>query len=247
MLEESSEPLSTTPEEAAPSSKSISETPININTTPSTSSPLKEPTPDNICLQAEKPPSPPATSSPSTESPKVPPSATSNPQSVTRAPTPDAQEPTPPSLDTPMTAAEPESDSPQVPEKPSPATAEPPLVSSPVEVETKSPSWRLVPCSTSSRDLERDSPEWEVWEWTPLTIPTEVVTTSTWVSQAQSADSPHQVKRSVSSPPEELVSSEVLKPLRTCPKKSDSNSYLNFYSILLPITKLNTWFDHIIP
>jgi hypothetical protein len=135
-----SEPFSTTPDVDAPSLKSISETHINTNITLSTSSPLKEPTPDNTYSLEEKPPSQQATSSQSTESLKVPPSATSNLPSETRVLTPDAQEHTPPLSATPMMEAEPESDSHQVPEKPSQASAEPPLVSLPVEEETKNQS-----------------------------------------------------------------------------------------------------------
>jgi hypothetical protein len=134
------EPFSTTQDVDAPSLKSISETHINTNITLSTSSPLKEPTPDNTYSLEERPPSQQVTSSQSTESLKVPPSATSNLPSETRVLTPDAQEPTPPLLDTPMMEAEPESDSHQVPEKPSQASAEPPSVSLPVEEETKNQS-----------------------------------------------------------------------------------------------------------
>ena len=242
MSRESSEPLFMIQDVDAPSSKSISETLININTTPSISLPLKEPTLDNIYSLAEKLPSPPETSSQSTESPKVPPSATSSLPLVTKEPTPDALELTPPLSDTPMTEAEPESDFHQVPERPSQVFAEPQSVSLLVEVETKSQSWRLVLCSTSSRDSERDSQESEVLEWTPSTILTEVVTTSTWVSQARSADSPHRVKRSVSLPPEEPVSSEVPRPLRTSPKRSDSHTYLNFsFSFFTERNALNFW------
>jgi hypothetical protein len=53
---------------------------------------------------------------------------------------PDAQEHTPPLLDTLMTEAEPESDSHLVPERPFQGFAEPQLVSLQVEAETKSPS-----------------------------------------------------------------------------------------------------------
>jgi hypothetical protein len=76
----------------------------------------------------------------STESQKVPPSVTFNHLLEIKEPTPDAQEPTPPLLDTLMMEAEPESDSHQEPEKLSQASAEPPSVSLPVEEETKSQS-----------------------------------------------------------------------------------------------------------
>ena len=169
----------------------------------------------------ERPPSPLETFYQSTEFQKVQPSATSNLPLVIRDLTQDAQEPTPPLLDTLMMAARPESDSHQVPERPFQASAEPPSVSLPVEEETRSQSWRPEHFSTSSRDSERDSHKSEVWEWTPSTIPTEVVTISIWVSQVPSTDLPHQVKRSVLSLPEELVSLEVPKPSSTFPKRFD--------------------------
>lgn len=138
--EVSSEQYFTTPAEAALSSRSTSETPINIKRGLSTSSPPRDHTPDSTSSPAEKPPSPPATSSPSAASQKEPPSATLSPQSEIRALSPDAQAPTPPSSDTLKTAARPESDFPQAPERPSTVTAEPPSASSPEEAETKSPS-----------------------------------------------------------------------------------------------------------
>ena len=64
-----------------------------------------------------------------------------------------------------------------------------------VEVEMKSQLWRLEFCSTNSKDLEKDSLKLLVLEWIQLTIPTVVVTTSTWVSQEQSIDSHQLVKK----------------------------------------------------
>lgn len=136
----SSKPSSTIQEEVAHLSRSISEILINTSTTPNISSLLKEPTPDNTYSLAERQLFQLVTFSQSTESQKVPPSATSNPPLETRVLTPDVQEPTPPLSDTQMMAAEPESDSHQEPERPFQAFAEPLSVSLPVEEETKSPS-----------------------------------------------------------------------------------------------------------
>jgi hypothetical protein len=136
----SSEPSFTIPEEDVPSSKSTSETLINTSITLNISSLLKEPTQVNTCSAVEKQPLPLVMSFQSTESHKVPPFATSNLPLVIKDHTQDAQELTPPLLDTLTMAAKPESDSHQVPEKPFQAFAEPQLVSSPVEVETKSQS-----------------------------------------------------------------------------------------------------------
>ena len=123
-----SELFSTTPDVDVPSLKSISETHINTNITLSTSSPLKEPTPDNTYSLEERPPSQQATSSQSTESLKVPPFAIFNLLLVIKELIPDAQELMPPLLDTLMTEAEPESDSHPVPERPFQVFAEPQLV-----------------------------------------------------------------------------------------------------------------------
>ena len=101
---------------------------------------LKELTRANISSAEEKLLYQLETYSQSTESQKVPPSATSNHPLEIKELTPDAQEPTPQLLDTLMMEAEPESDFHQVPEKPSQAFAEPPSVSLPEEEETKSQS-----------------------------------------------------------------------------------------------------------
>ena len=120
--------------------KSISEIPININITLSTSLLLKELIVDSISLPVERPLYLLVTFCQSTESLKVPPFATLSLLLETRALTPDALALMPPLLDTPMMAAEPESDSHQEPEKPFPVSAEPQSVSLPVEAETKSQS-----------------------------------------------------------------------------------------------------------
>jgi len=239
------EPSSMTQEEDAPSLRSTSETPINTRKKLSTSLQLREPTLDSTSSLAEKPPSQPETSSPSVKSLKEPLSATSNPQSVIRAATPDAQELTPPSSVTPKMAPRPESDFPQAAERPSTETAEPPSESLLVEEETKSQSWRPEPSTSNIRDSEKDSPLLLVSEWTPLTILTVVVTTSIWVNPEPSTDTPLQVRRSVSLPPEELVSLEVPRRSKTFPKRrSDRNSYLNHHFVYTYLPSLS--FDLVI-
>ena len=98
----------TTQEEAVLLLRSNSEILINIKNKSSTSLLLRAATPDSTSLLAEKPPSPLETYSQSTKSQKVPPSATSNQLLEIKDPTPDVQEPTPPSSDTPMTETRPE-------------------------------------------------------------------------------------------------------------------------------------------
>ena len=152
ILKELLELSSTTQDVDAPWSKSISGIHINISTTLNISSLPKELIPDNICSAEEKQLFQQVTFSPSTESPKEPPSATSSHQLETKAHIPDVQAPTPPSSDTPMMAAGPESDFHPAQERPSQASVELPSVSLPVEEETKSQSWRLVTSSTNTRD-----------------------------------------------------------------------------------------------
>jgi len=232
MLKVSSELSFTIQEEDVLYWKSISEIHINTSITLNISSLPKELILVNIYSVEEKQPSQPVTFSQSTEFQKVPPFATSNLPLEIKELIQDVQELMPPLSDTLMMELKPESDFPQVPEKPFQASAELPSVSLPVEEETKNQSWKLVFFSTSSRDSERDSHKLLVLEWTPSTILTEVVTTSTWVNQEPLADSPQPVKKSVSLPPEELVSSEVLKPSKTFPKRFDSIKYLNLHSII---------------
>ena len=193
--EESWEQSSTTPEETAPSSKSISETLINTKSKLSTSWQPRALTQASTSFAAEKPLSQLATYSLSTKSQREQPSATSNHRLEIRENTQDVQAPTPPSSVTLTTDLRPESDCPQAPERLFLETAELQSASLLVEVETRSPSWRRVFCSTNSRDRERDSPESLVSEWIPSTIPTEVVTTSTWVSPEPSADTPQLVRK----------------------------------------------------
>ena len=233
MSKVSSEPLFTIQEEDVHSWKSISEIHINTSITPNISSLPKELIPDNIFSVEEKLLSQPVTYSQSAESQKVLPSATSNLPLETKELTPDVQELMPQLSATLMMDQKLESDFHQEPEKPFQVSAEPPSVSLPVEEETKSQSWRLVHFSTSSRDSERDSHKLLVLEWIQSTIPTEVVTTSIWVNQEPLTDLPQLVKKLVLSLLEELVSLEVLKPLRTSPKRFDWIKYLNFDFIFI--------------
>ena len=160
------EPSFMTQEEGALLPRLTSETPINIRKRQSTSSQQKEPTQDSMFLPVVKPPSQSETSSQSVVSQKEPPSVTSNPQSETRAATPDAQALMPPLSVTLMMEPKPESDFPQAAERPSTVTVEPPLESLQVEEETKSLSWRPEPFTSNTRDSERDSPLLLVSEWT---------------------------------------------------------------------------------
>jgi hypothetical protein len=135
-----SEPSYTILDVDALSSKLTSETLTNTNITLSTSLLLKELTVDSTSLLAERPQYQLETSSQSTESLKVPPSATLSLLLVIKELTPDVQEPTPQLLDILTTEAEPESDYHQAPEKQFLAFAEPQLVSLLVEEEMKSQS-----------------------------------------------------------------------------------------------------------
>ena len=83
-------------------------------------------------------------------------------------------------------------------------------------------------------------PEWEVWLWTPWSIPTVVVTISILALPVPSSGLPPLVERSVSSPPAELVSSEV-DARRGSPRKSErppKNSLPIWFLELLMIMKL---------
>lgn len=122
--EVSSEPFFMTPEEAALSSRSISETPINIKKKQSTSWQQKEHTPDSTSLQAKKPQSQQEMSCPSVKSQKELPSATLSQQSEIKELTPDAQEHMQPLSVTLMMDLRPDSDFPQELERLSTVTAE---------------------------------------------------------------------------------------------------------------------------
>jgi len=124
-------------EEAAPSSKSTSETHINTRSRLSISLPLKEPTADNTFSAEERPLSPQETCSQLTKFQKVPPSAISSHQLETKDPTLDAQEPMPQLWDTLKMDQKQESDCLQAPEKPFLEAAEPQSVLLLEEEETR--------------------------------------------------------------------------------------------------------------
>eukprot|EP00178_Gracilaria_changii_P011733 TRINITY_DN3310_c0_g5_i1.p2 TRINITY_DN3310_c0_g5~~TRINITY_DN3310_c0_g5_i1.p2 ORF type:complete len:131 (-),score=11.15 TRINITY_DN3310_c0_g5_i1:194-586(-) len=114
-----------TPEEVAPSSKSISETPINIKKKLSTFWQLREPIPDSTFLPEEKQPSQLAMFFLSVKSQKEQLSATSNPELVIKEVSQDVQVPMPQLLVTLKMDPKLESDFPQDLERLSTVTAEP--------------------------------------------------------------------------------------------------------------------------
>ena len=216
-----SDQSSMTLEEEPLFSKSTSETLTDTSIELNISLLLKEPTQDNIFSVEEKQPFLSAMFSQSIELLRVPSFAILNLQSEIRDHTLDALAPMQPLLGILKMDPGLESDFLLVQERLFPEAAELLLELSQAEEETKSLSWRLVSFGTNLRDSERDSLKLQVWEWTLWTILTVVVTTSIWVSQALSIALPLPVKKSVSLPPEEPVSSEVLKQSRMSQRKSD--------------------------
>jgi hypothetical protein len=123
-----------------------------------------------------------------------------------------------------------ESDYPVVPEKPLPVDLEEWSVLSLVEVEPKSLFWRLVSLTTSTKLEDHAGLKLNAWTWTPLTIPTVVVTIPISVTDLVCPDKPFPVKKLVWLLPVDPVSSEARKSKNKTTKIFEFNIILDFHN-----------------